>query len=123
WLTATPFGTPVLPDVNRRYAGLSGLTSGVFKLAYVDSSPVADKNVCRGNCRSYFSRESDRSKMTRSDFPSAERISPAIFSHSSPMTSVSAPERRSIVRFLCDGNFGFSGTYAFLANNDPRTPP
>ena len=109
WLTATPFGTPVLPEVNSRYAVSFPSTMGSD-----GSASLYD------NCRAEMTRWADRSfafrlpagigddqgqRLVQTRKQRLQR-SGALLSHHQGFTS----GRLSMTSVLSSGNLGFSGT-------------
>src|ERR1700737_2933024 len=108
WLTATPFGVSVLPEVNNRYAVAFPSTIGSDGSATCDNwrpdtTRWGENNLLSGShSGSGNSRINGLSKRGSKDFKVA--------AHSWPTTKVLQPDALSIISVLSKGNFGFSGT-------------
>ena len=108
WLTPTPLGMPVLPEVKSRYAIDSSLTLGVSTCGVVAMSrassrgPVPEVALHSGRRRVGNSTASS---------PSCDSSSGrATSSASGPTTSVAAPDRRNMPLVRSTGKPGCKGT-------------
>src|SRR5208282_2878866 len=120
WLTATPFGIPVLPEVNSRYAVSLPSTTGsqgsaIFDNCRAGMTRCEDRSEDRSDDRRLepgSQPESGMTSVTGVSEHSPRRGSKAssAAAHSRPTTRVLHPDARSITSVLSRGNLGFSGT-------------
>src|SRR5271170_5169347 len=108
WLTATPFGTPVLPEVNSRYAVSLPATTGSRGSAIFASCP-ADMTQCEDESLGSGS-QSGSGRISVSGVSRRGSNDSRVAAHSRPTTRVLQPDASSMTSVLSNGNLALSGT-------------
>src|SRR6266478_383973 len=122
WWIGTPFGTPVLPDVNNRYATACGSTSTECGKSTALGMSSANTNRCCGRSDASLLSVVVSGRITVIGRSWSVKSCGSCETPSFPAMSVAHFDRRSIERVRSTGNFGLSGTYPFRAPRIPRSP-
>src|SRR5580692_4473365 len=121
WLTATPFGIPVLPEVNSKYAVAFPSTTGS-----TGSATFANRLAERTRCdftNAAFGSHPASGRIKVNGFSIRGSNDSSTLAHSSPTIIVLHPDAFSMVSVRSKGNFGFSGQYPRPLPRIPRMPP
>ncbi|CAM3968975.1 hypothetical protein COSO111634_30200 [Corallococcus soli] len=111
WLSITPRGVPVLPDVYCRKASVSAVTSGRFHAA---SAPASSASVA-----THFSARSSGASVKRNS--AIDRMTELVSTTVAPESAMSA-RRRGRVRSSRDGSGGYAGTATNPEHTQPKKP-